>query len=293
MKNAKEVNELFEAVALVRAAGPPTPFLVLESSSGMGKTQMAFNLMARGDLDVFYFTCEAESEVTQDVYTTFSDRSGSFNRCVVMDLPTVGRASVLEIGSVPRLYTYGFIWALLSGMDTFQGSRTRADVESARKERETRGEKEVLFFLDEFPHPDHQSENRLRFLRNAFRSLGFTIILSSTNETARRLLLSGRSHSSRVYTEPHLWCVVLPTFPSFQDPVIDDLPGGLRAIIQHSRPLFACMAVEFMNKTETTVDLQTDLVGYLDEMAGNLGGSFACLARRSEWFRYPASPCRP
>jgi hypothetical protein len=90
-----------------------------------------------------------------------------------------------------------------------------------------------------------------------------------------------------------LWCVVLPTFPSFQDPVIDDLPGGLRAIIQHSRPLFACMAVEFMNKTETTVDLQTDLVGYLDEMAGNLGGSFACLARRSEWFRYPASPCRP
>jgi hypothetical protein len=283
LKNTKQVGQVIEAIKLIRGAGRPTPFIVLESSSGMGKMQMAFNLMARCGMEVFYFICEAGSEVMQDVYTTFSDRSAAFLRCVEMDLPKVGGASVREIASEPNLYAYGFIWALLSRADTFEGQRTRADVENARKEREMREETDFLFFLDEFPLLKHHSENRLQFIRNVFRSFGFTVILSSTNGTTRNLIQSGQN--SRTSDKSRLWCIVLPTLPPFECPPIDT-SRDLQVIMEHSRHLFAKMALDFIDKAESTVDPHTDLVGYLDEMAGDLGQRCVTLKKRSEWFRY-------
>ncbi|TMW57162.1 hypothetical protein Poli38472_003087 [Pythium oligandrum] len=47
------VNQLVNAIDRVKTLDS-VPFIALESSQGVGKTQMAFNLMARSDTDVFY-----------------------------------------------------------------------------------------------------------------------------------------------------------------------------------------------------------------------------------------------
>lgn len=69
------VNEIAKSIKDITCIGASnlylTPFVVLQNSSGTGKTQMAFNLMARKDVEVFYI-CHG------DVQKVFSLRSESF-----------------------------------------------------------------------------------------------------------------------------------------------------------------------------------------------------------------------
>ncbi|TDH70063.1 hypothetical protein CCR75_007333 [Bremia lactucae] len=54
----EQVESLSKSIrAILEGNCDITPFIVLESSSGMGKTQMAFNLNATGEFDVFYIWC--------------------------------------------------------------------------------------------------------------------------------------------------------------------------------------------------------------------------------------------
>ncbi|KAE9348499.1 hypothetical protein PF008_g7318 [Phytophthora fragariae] len=114
-------------------------------------------------------------------------------------------------------------------------------------------------------------------MRNVFRSFRLPVILSSTNGTARNLINYGQH--SRGEKDKTLWCVVLPTFPSFRDPFLDRLRPDLRSIIQHSRPLFARKAVDFVKEKEsdeaTAFDEAADLVELMDRMAAKLGREIA------------------
>lgn len=61
-KDSSEVNQLVDLIKQKKVTDASVaPFIVLENSIGMGKTQMAFNLMAHSDVDVFYIT------LTEDV----------------------------------------------------------------------------------------------------------------------------------------------------------------------------------------------------------------------------------
>ncbi|GMF18157.1 unnamed protein product [Phytophthora lilii] len=145
----------------------------------------------------------------------------------------------------------------------------------------TANKKECVFFLDEFPAVEQYQETHLRFILNVFRSFKLPVILSSTNGTAQNLIQS--RPSSRGCGIAVLWYLVIPTFPVFQDPLLDGIDGNLRVVIQQSRPLFAVRAIANVKKNDPK---ETNFVEYMDKMAADLGRQFASLKQASEWFSY-------
>ncbi|KAE9334939.1 hypothetical protein PR003_g13271, partial [Phytophthora rubi] len=290
LRDMDEVTEVVKGVSTVqqRAGDEQIPFIVLESSSGMGKTQMAFNLMARDDIDVFYIVCGVRGVNVQRVYRAFQTRSVVFDNCVVEDTKGMQSGDVIEIQAAGVLQTYGLICALLTGSETMDKKATREEVNVALSEWKRRaGDKHCSVFLDEFPKEEPSRITQLRFMRNVFRSFRLPVILSSTNGTARDLINYGQH--SRGEEGKTLWCVVLPTFPSFRDPFLDRIRPDLRSIIQHSRPLFARKAVDFVKETEskesTAFDETADLVGFMDRMAAKLGRELARIKGNTPEFR--------
>ncbi|EGZ23474.1 hypothetical protein PHYSODRAFT_478488 [Phytophthora sojae] len=127
------------------------PFVVLENSSGTGKTQKTFNLQATGECDVFYMVCVSLGDVHQDIYGGFIRRSGGFRSCIRQDAKTLGEGSVADFIASPRLFIYSFVIAALHGLDVASGlEATREDVERARDYRRRKTDKPFVFFLDEF-----------------------------------------------------------------------------------------------------------------------------------------------
>ncbi|KAE9061486.1 hypothetical protein PF010_g29799, partial [Phytophthora fragariae] len=290
LRDMDEVTEVVKGVSTVqqRAGDEQIPFIVLESSSGMGKTQMAFNLMARDDIDVFYIVCGVRGVNVQRVYRAFQTRSVVFDNCVVEDTKGMQSGDVIEIQAAGVLQTYGLICALLTGSETMDKKATREEVNVALSEWKRRaGDKHCSVFLDEFPKEEPSRITQLRFMRNVFRSFRLPVILSSTNGTARDLINYGQH--SRGEEGKTLWCVVLPTFPSFRDPFLDRIRPDLRSIIQHSRPLFARKAVDFVKETEskesTAFDETADLVGFMDRMTAKLGRELARIKGNTPEFR--------
>ncbi|KAF1794630.1 P-loop containing nucleoside triphosphate hydrolase [Phytophthora cactorum] len=214
----EEVQSLSRHLANVIVEGEaPTPFIVLENSSGTGKTQMAFNLQARGECDVFYIVCGKPGDREQSVYSAYAERTVTFRDCVSTDLGTMEKKSrgnhdslgaVGEIRGRTTLALYGFILAALRGSELYCGEAQRSDVQDELIRRKERGAKPFVFFLDEFPragstktHLDdkeqRERENYLRTMRNVFRSFDLAVVVSSTNGTARNLLAtSDRSRDS-------------------------------------------------------------------------------------------------
>ncbi|ETI55898.1 hypothetical protein F443_01489 [Phytophthora nicotianae P1569] len=132
VKDAGEVDALVDLTHEVqRLEQDITPFIVLESSVGMGRTQMAFNLMARDDVDVFYIICGRKKD---DVLNGFRNISHAFMRCVKKDLPCVGDGSVSEISQQNELYTYSFLYAVLGGVPALTGTRTRDEVFQTKRD---------------------------------------------------------------------------------------------------------------------------------------------------------------
>lgn len=87
LKHDPVVTQLVRVVHCV-ASDARKPFIVLESSFGMGKTQMAFNLMTREDMDVIYVGCEDTNvgESHHGVDAAFRSRSAAFTQLIRRDL---------------------------------------------------------------------------------------------------------------------------------------------------------------------------------------------------------------
>jgi hypothetical protein len=132
--NASEEGKQFLAefdariVMLLNSEKDRTPFIFIENSSGMGKTQMAFNLLerARGDSNfpqVYYLLCcDATSDSLQDIYRPFGPLSQLFLSCAARDIQMLKEQSngnvhqLLSQSVLPsyKLYTYGFLLALIT-----------------------------------------------------------------------------------------------------------------------------------------------------------------------------------
>ncbi|TMW61875.1 hypothetical protein Poli38472_010938 [Pythium oligandrum] len=123
----------------------PTPFVVLENSSGTGKTQMAFNLR---ETEVFHILCHSPGDADQPVYRAFN---ASFRWCAAKDKDVLKQGSIRELEDTPRLYLYGFIAAALDGRTEFSVPARRIDVSKAIARRRERTSMPTVFFLDEFP----------------------------------------------------------------------------------------------------------------------------------------------
>lgn len=130
VKTGKQVDQIVQHIEEISRGDIKenpfsTPFVLIETSSGTGKTQMAFNLMARHELEVFYIAC---GEPREDVQLAYSRRSGSFMRCIARDVPAMSDSGIVNVSAVLESYTCGFIWALLTGNRTFAEPQTREKV---------------------------------------------------------------------------------------------------------------------------------------------------------------------
>ncbi|TDH70047.1 hypothetical protein CCR75_009730 [Bremia lactucae] len=229
----EQVESLSKAIrAILEGNFDIAPFVVLESSSGMGKTQMAFNINATGEFDVFYIWCERVPDKVQDISAAYSSRTDAFSFCLNKDFRNI--KDRCDIGSIPKLRgienlcLYGFIQAALLGKNKVDETvKTRQDVKMALEDRAASGKKPFIFFLDEFPREINREATsstneafdqkcRLRLMRNIFRTFGFVVVVSSTSGTARNLV--SVSSGSR-NTLDYLWCIVHPIYLVLQSAV--------------------------------------------------------------------------
>lgn len=292
LKNLDQVNELVSIIKKLKDLSL-SPFIVMENSSGTGKTQMAFTLMARKDLEVLYIPCSSKSgEMTQEIYTVFSARSTCFSKCVEKDLPAITDSGVGGIDN-EELYIYTFILALLNNQNNFVYKKSlRSDVfkkiESIESERndDKRGKnkKQVVVFLDEFPSLSKKKNEHeikgLRFMRNVFRSFKLVVIISATNGTARNLIGAYGHSRGRL----SLWCVVFPWLPRFVNTVDTKISDKLNYFVTHSRPLFAKHLIEYHQRNPLNETMTTNFVDYFDTMVGSLAK--ICLAWKGRSFSF-------
>lgn len=96
------------------------PFIFLESSSGLGKTQMAFAMIQfcqEQEYQIHYLVSQIH-EGSQEIYQAYSNRINTFNLCCGKDLLFL-REMNLNVGvqslENQSLYTFGFLCALLQG----------------------------------------------------------------------------------------------------------------------------------------------------------------------------------
>ncbi|KAL4156405.1 hypothetical protein PRNP1_005436 [Phytophthora ramorum] len=270
-----------ERVSKMGAVNPfITPFVVLENSSGTGKTQMAFTLMAQKDVQVYYVSCGESQSGARHV---FMRRSKSFLRCIEEDLPKVDDARMFFVFPQLQLHTFGFICALLTGRSSFIEPKGSESVRKELKAR-SRGRRNCVIFLDEFPRVNNEhpmtSEPAIRLMLNVFRAFGLAVILSTTSATARDLATMDAGRY--LQQSGGLWCVVRPSLPPFECSSREALPCDLQKIGDNSRPSFAAFAAEYT----TEHALGHDVVEYTDRMAAALADTIDHRERfSSEAFR--------
>jgi hypothetical protein len=272
------------------------PFVFLNGSSGCGKTQMAFNLMAAGK-KVKYFLSVKVSDQQQPIYQCFSEISDLFVSCIENDLKVLEQEINYSVKSFsmilyPKpLSIYGFILGLLNqntdnDVMYFHGPAMRAEVEQKLK---TIDEIPIIF-IDEFPlistgrNNTDSNEDKLRLMRNVFRSLRLPVILSSTNSSAINLIkVQYASRTSDGISHPILWCNVFSKFPKFQiedenfyDDDDDDDDETMKSyvvnLLQSSRPLFSSLLTSnlSLNEVKNQIKKEGNLIRLMDEKMADL-----------------------
>ena len=215
----------------------PIPFMFLDGSSGMGKTQMAFTLMSREEFRVHYFVCSQTGQTAQPIYKRYENISTFFVQCIQSDTetPEFSSGSYRFISS----RACGFIVALITGekqlkpMTLGEGAKKiHTYLKGADKKPQTN-----IIFLDEFPQLGNKNLEYLRWMRNIFRNLHLVTICSSTSSSVANLI--GASASSRDSDDPIDWCYVFPRFPKVLNISGSTFSEFQKYVFSHSRPLFS------------------------------------------------------
>lgn len=231
------------------------PFICVYGSSGTGKTQFAFALQeALGYDRTYYFvTSEATSE-SQSVYRRFAGLTELLLSCLDADLKILGKHCRLSCSSLQykELYLFALADTLLHGeyghSDQVLFPKYGPDVMS--QVLMLSPEKRPIIILDEFQAvsmstpKDHEYSH---LLRNAFRSIGFIVILiCSEFETT---IMLDEADACRRDKRSHTMCHVFGDLP----PVCIDtlglpstLPDWIQKVMSDSRPLFAQMAARWI-----------------------------------------------
>ncbi|KAH3763854.1 hypothetical protein Pelo_4292 [Pelomyxa schiedti] len=272
----KTLVELEKSIAYMQTlkCTPHTdkPFIILDGSSGMGKTQLAFAL----NEDVIYLVYDGE---TQDIYKCFTPLSASFCDCVARDsgeLHKKGRFPHCNVlfGASRELWTIAWLdWCFSIEWDPVTNERRSRDALPLPSRKSSRQEyypqrlpytllemdishkitagmsrsrflqkwsslpKKPVIFIDEIPGKDQKED--LAFMRNLCLALDLTVILAGTNSRAVNMLSS--SSSCTDVNKPYLWChlFVRPSAPTVNTLQVSRVPNyteileKCRAIDQH------------------------------------------------------------
>ncbi|KAG2897147.1 hypothetical protein JG687_00017892 [Phytophthora cactorum] len=120
-------------------------------------------------------------------------------------------------------------------------------------------------------------------MRNVFLSFGLAVVISATNASGRDFSFGGLGSKG---FGPYVWCEVSPSLPAFTFDAkcveMESIPDPLKRILQHSRPLFASDALEYIRGHSDVV--LTDLGDYLNNIVDWLGPRMRALRSASEVF---------
>ncbi|KAE9233584.1 hypothetical protein PF004_g9623 [Phytophthora fragariae] len=214
----------------------PLPFICIEGSSGMGKTQLAFALEGRRPW--FYWIATPITTGSQPIYENFSSISTAFSTCADKD-DLMGHKEELVLVSLSELYlhtelwTYGFIRALLEYCSSKEQQHphmihfaksvklnmkkcTCYDVSEVIEEMKKQKKELPFFILDEMITDDNSVSGgkiRAAFQRNVFRALGLVVLIMGTDSEIAQLMEPPSQHSSGAV---HNWMSVVPRFPPYQ-----------------------------------------------------------------------------
>ncbi|RQM12257.1 hypothetical protein DD237_008544 [Peronospora effusa] len=211
------------------------PFICVEGSSGMGKSQLAFAL--GGSRPWFYWPTTPIGDYSQRLYRNFSSISDAFLNVTNKDGPTKKfKKDILNSRSkfykTESLWTFGFIHALLKCCSEEQNQQgkmirfqektslyvekcNREKVVAFRKKMKTDGKVLPFFVLDEMmPNMNigGGGMNLAAFQRNVFRVCGLVVIVMGTDAKVTDLV----DQSVGSYTERHAWMTVISRFPLYQ-----------------------------------------------------------------------------
>lgn len=244
---------------------PILPFIYVENSSGMGKTQLAFSIWnyfrkAWPQYSVKYFPVYKDLNSPQTIYKAFNTIREAFNSALINDTPKIS-ADLLGNLKTPPLFVNSFIEALIK----FDYNGRSNEQEFIMEEVPIQSKcPNCIFILDEFPALDQNdptSRFTLRFIRNLFRLREGVVVLMGTSTAAKNLIATGGS-SSEDSESPNLWCclqsklcptneTVLSKRENVQD--IKSKYPTLFKIILNSRPRFAHFSITYFSciKTES------------------------------------------
>jgi hypothetical protein len=248
------------------------PFVFLESSSGRGKTQMAFSLKAffkkyHPDIKVLYLLCQPTKSNSQAIYRTFESVTNAFLQCAEADLQKACQESnymdklqgiFLRNSALSLFGFFEYMFQELKGEFPFQKISNRNVIERKRGgdlvDRLKESFVPPVVILDEFlpwnlrETASQEAKDRLKarmiLLRGVFRCLGCAVMVMGTNSKAANLKHS--SSISRSSGEVPTWCLIRSNFPK---PIFFNLgsPSDLQFcnLLQHSRPLFGHTLLKF------------------------------------------------
>jgi hypothetical protein len=221
---------------------PYSPFVFLEGSSGSGKSQTAFAIEASlsTQRDVYYFLYHPPRSGSQDIYMNFRGISILFSACYEADKHVYTKDDCRSL-FLKSLFVYGFLYQLIS--EGIPSSDVAIVAKTGKELRDLMIEKGIeqrrpIFILDECVADD--ALEQVRFIRNCFRSLGLGLVMLGTDSRVATLPLNIRRFSRGGEGVP--WCFVFGQFPAVDVSLTElplDAPEWLKALLKHSRPLFA------------------------------------------------------
>ena len=257
------------------------PFVFLEGSSGTGKTQMAFNIIAKfGSIrNSFYFLFSPPGRMAQDIYKNFEKITQLFKTCYERDARHYSDGYSPSCSTLVNegLFVYGFIYVLLCGESTSDFVIERKIGKEVLKMIDSKYSKSStpIVIIDECVALDETSWNKVRFIRNCFRSLGIGLVLLGTDSRAANLVCYlSRGEQAKP------WCYLFGEYPSSAVELFDlpiSTPEWLKSLLAHSRPLFSYFLALEVKKAEV-IDLDFllkyvfDIVAGVKKIFGNIHG---------------------
>ena len=244
------------------------PFVFLEGSSGIGKTQMAMTLLSIFDSqEIFYMLAATKLVHMQDIYVYYVSITNLFIACTRKDYDALrihGDPDLFscEVLILQRLHLFGFICALVEGK---YGVINRAEISAKSAndvldamEKAGMKEKRPVTILDEYNYytsglKEDISSQRvtnnaswLRLGRNVFRSVGFVVVATGTEARAANIMTLGEISRDE---DERIWCYIYSDFPPIKESCLDQealqsLDNSCRAVILNSRPWFAILALK-------------------------------------------------
>ena len=224
------------------------PFIFLHGSSGMGKTQMAFTLMNRKDLIVYYFVCSNLGKTENPIHKRYHKMSAQFLQCVQTDLDNPNFSLDYASG-----HTFGFIVSLITGKNRFKPmtlTESSKIIYNYLKENGPDSPK-IVMFLDDFPQREAENLNYLRFMRNVFRYLNVVAIFSSNSSSGANLIKISFSRNCSVRKD---WCQVFSKFPKVLNLFPDTFTKFQSYLLNNSRPLISGIFEQTL-KADSSLDI--------------------------------------